>query len=330
MEGFLLGSLLVFLCSFASTYWVMPHLIRKLINAGFIGKDANKKGTPSVPEMGGLGIVVGFIAGILVSVGLYTFFGLQITLTHVLIGLVTVLTMAFIGIFDDLFDMKQSIKALLPVFAAVPLMAIRAGDTVMTLPFVGPVDFGILYVLLLVPLGVTVASNLTNMLAGFNGLESGLGAIMVGTVAFIALTQVGVYDSALDTLIISSAMCGALVAFTFFNWFPAKVFPGDVGTLVIGACLASVVIIGNMEAAGAILVIPHVVDFFMKLRHGLPKTFGRVSSDGKLFAPKNGAQGLGQEIMARMGGVVETKLVLILLFIELVLGLLVIRLFAVF
>ena len=324
-----LGAAVVFFVSFSATYWIMPYLIRKLSAAGLVGGDMHKKGCPQIPNIGGLGIAVGFIAGILAAVGMYTFLGLDVNLTHILIGFITVLIMALVGIFDDLFDMRQSVKAVLPVFAALPLMAISAGSTTMVIPFVGPVDFGFWYVVVLVPLGVTVASNLTNMLAGFNGLESGLGAIMAGTVAFIAFTQLGVNSGAGNALLLMAAMCGALVAFTKFNWFPAKVFPGDVGTLVVGASIASAVIVGNMEAAGAILVVPHALDFFIKMRHGLPKTFGKLRGD-KLVCPKEGAKGLGQLIMKRTGGLSEKRLVLILLLVELLFALISIKLFAVF
>ncbi|MFH1447977.1 MAG: hypothetical protein ABIG39_03880 [Candidatus Micrarchaeota archaeon] len=330
MENAHFGALLVFGAALVSTYWVMPHIIRKLSHANIVGRDVNKKERPKVPEMGGLGIVVGFISGILIAVGLYTFFGLGVDLTRVLIGMVTVLIMAFIGIFDDLFDMGQRVKAVLPVLAALPLIAIQAGDTVMFVPLLGPIDFGILYLIILVPLGVTVSSNLTNMLAGFNGLESGLGILMTGTIAIIALTQIGIYDYSLDALVISSAMCGALVGFTRFNWFPARVFPGDVGTLIIGAALSSAVIMGNMESAGAILVIPYVIDFFMKMKHGFPKTFGIVGATGRLCCPKTGPMGLGQYIMKKTGGVSEVNLVMAILSIELLLSLVVISLFGVF
>jgi UDP-N-acetylglucosamine--dolichyl-phosphate N-acetylglucosaminephosphotransferase len=325
----LVGFAVVLAVSFASAHWIAPAIIRKLKAAGITGRDVHKRGRPEIPEMGGIIIVVGFAAGILGAVGLYTFFGLGINLTNVLIGLITVLMMALIGIFDDLFEVGQKTKAVLPLFAALPLMAIHAGDTVMTFPFVGPVDVGMAYVVILVPLGVSVASNLTNMLAGFNGVETGLGAIMTGSVAFIALTQLGTYPGAPDALVISTAMCGALIAFTKINWFPAKVFPGDVGTLIIGASLASAVIVGNMEAAGAMLVVPHVVDFLMKARHGFPKTFGKVGRGGKLFCPQGGPMGLGQYIMAKTGGLGEKRLVAILLVLELLFALVAIKLFAV-
>ena len=59
----------------------------------------------------------------------------------------------------------------------------------MTFPFIGLIDFGIIYTVILLPLGIAVASNLTNMLAGFNGNESGMGIIM-----FIVILIVSFYS----------------------------------------------------------------------------------------------------------------------------------------
>lgn len=42
-----------------------------------------------------------------------------------------------------------------------------------------------------------------------------------------------------DVATISFSMLGALLAFLFYNKYPANVFPGDVGTLIIGACIVS-------------------------------------------------------------------------------------------
>jgi hypothetical protein len=60
---------------------------------------------------------------------------------------------------------------LFPIIAALPLMAIAAGETTMFIPFFGIINLGIIYSLIVIPIGVTGASNAFNMLAGFNGLE---------------------------------------------------------------------------------------------------------------------------------------------------------------
>ncbi len=50
-------------------------------------------------------------------------------------------------------------------------------------------------------------------------------------------------------------MVGALLAFLWFNWYPAKVFPGDTLTYSVGALVACIAILGDMEKIAVILFI---------------------------------------------------------------------------
>ena len=195
--------------TFLSVRWLIP----KLSGAGFVGKDVNKEGAVTIPEMGGFGIISGLSIGILFAVGVTTFYpgivpGINIGL--ILASLSTILLIALVGIVDDLFAIRHIVKATLPLIAALPLVAVKAGESVMGVPFIGSVDFGIFYILVLVPAGVAGASNVTNMLAGFNGLEAGMGLMActsLGVLAFI----LGKYEA----LILLAAMAGALLAFLF-------------------------------------------------------------------------------------------------------------------
>lgn len=87
---------------------------------------------------------------------------------------------------------------------------------------------------------------------------------------------------------------------------------GDVGTLSIGAIIATAVIVGNFETAGAIVIIPYGIDLLFKAANGFPKSFGELKGD-KLCCPAGGPVGLGQWIMKLTGGIHERTLVLILM-----------------
>jgi len=201
-------------------------------------------------------------------------------------------------------------------------MAIAVGTTSMNLPFVGVVDFGLIYIFILIPLGITVASNLTNMLAGFNGSEVGMGVVMFATVSILFIVH-----GETEALIVSVSMLGSLLAFLKYNWYPAKIFPGDAGTFLIGGALATVVILGNLEAAGAILVIPHVTDFFIKARNRFPKSFA-LYRNGKLYPPKTGkVRGFADVLMKFSNGLTETQLTLVLIFIEIIVAMVALMLY---
>jgi len=309
---------IIFIVSFAVSFVGFPIIIPRLKRAGIVGKNMNSESKEEIPEMGGLMIAAGFGAGIVFAIFLRTFFDLflSVSLTSILAVLSTVLIVVIIGVFDDLISMRQWIKAIMPVFAALPLVALKEGYSMMRIPFVGMIDFGIFYPLVLVPLGITGAANAANMLAGFNGLEVGMGVVAVGTLAVIAYLK-GITIS----LLISMAALGALVAALYYNWYPAKVLVGDVGTLSIGAVIACIVIVGNYETAGVILVIPYVVDFLIKAKNHFPgKNWWGVYKDGKLYCPDSGPVGLCQLIMKVCGGIRERNLVLVLMGIEAVFG----------
>ena len=297
--------LLLLLFSFFLTFLTIPFFINKLKQAKIIGLDVNKKDKPAVAEMGGLVIVNSFLSSIFLVIVLALFFNYKINLNYILVASLSSLAVAFIGMIDDLINIRQFLKAILPLFCAIPLMLI-VNDTSLSFPIIGKIDFGMFYIVLLVPLGLAVASNLTNMLAGFNGLEAGLGAIIFSFMLIISLLS-----NNLESAILFAIMLGALVAFLYYNFYPAKVFMGDCGTLLIGAVLSCGVIISKLEVIGALALLLHVIDFFIKAFNKFPTTgwWGEYK-DGKLFSSK--PKTLAMYIMKFANGIKEKDLVFVL------------------
>jgi len=309
-------TILIFMVSFLISFIGFLIMIPRFKEAGIIGKNRNSLDQEEIAEMGGLVIVAGYSGGIIFIIFMKTFLDLfiSISLTSILAAFSTIAIVALIGIFDDLISIKQGIKAFMPVFAALPLIAIKEGFTVMKVPFIGFVDFGLFYHIVLIPLGITGAANAVNMLAGFNGLEVGMGIVAIGSLSIIAYLI-----GETTAFLLSVVMLGSLFATLYYNWYPAKILIGDVGTLTIGAVMASIVIIGNFETAGVILIIPYIIDFIIKAKNHFPYSFG-VYKEGKLYCPDNGPVGLGQLIMKVSGGISERNLVLVLMGIEVVFG----------
>lgn len=280
---------LIYLCvliSFLTTLIFTRKWISKAQEIGLLGYDMNKPGKPKVSEMGGLCVVCGFVLGMLVYIGLMTFYlhnpkSLDLDILAVLC---TLLMTCIIGIMDDILGWKKGFKQwqkpIFTLFAALPIMVVNSGHSTMTLPVVGTIDWGILYPLLIVPLGIVGASNAYNMLAGYNGLEAGMGVIILSVLGYVGL----VYES--DTSVLSLVMVGALLAFLFFNWYPAKVFPGDTLTYSVGTLVACVAILGNMEKIAVLLFIPYAIDFALPMRKMLKvEAFAKVNDDGSLEQP---------------------------------------------
>jgi UDP-N-acetylglucosamine--dolichyl-phosphate N-acetylglucosaminephosphotransferase len=318
--------ILTFFISFSATFFAIHLLIPRLKRAGIVGRDMNKPGQPEIPEMGGLGIIIGLGAGIFLAIAFEICLGkmLAIDLITLLAAFATILLVALIGILDDLYGIGQAAKALLPIFAALPLIAIKTGKTIIKLPFLGPVDFGIYYALILVPLGITGAANGVNVLGGFNGLEIGMGLIATGSLAIIAYTI-----KATTSFVLLLAVLGALLATLHYNWYPAKVLIGDVGTFSIGAIVAVAVIMGDFEVAGVIVITPYFLDFMIKAVNRFPsKGWWGIHKNNKLHCPPSRPVGLCQFIMRFSGGIRERTLALVLIGIEAVFGLIAVLLYA--
>lgn len=308
-----LGTLLV---SFLFTWQITPVFIRLLRKAGIVGRDMNKPGKPEIPEMGGFAINWGFGMGIVAAIAYISYVNENIHEAYFLLAaLATVFMISFVGVIDDLLSIKQSVKAVLPGFAGLCLMAVRAGVTEMTFPLIGTIDLGMLYYFI-VFIGVTGAANAFNIYEGFNGQSAGVGAI-----SFLTMMLAAWMTGQTEAAVIAGAMLGACLAFLKYNWYPAKIFPGDVGTLSMGAALACCAVIGNLERVGLILIIPYVLEFIMKARGGL-KTLPWVTpgKNGKVTPVSKKAICLGHLIL-KVSPSTEKTLVLKMYTIQAVVGL---------
>jgi UDP-N-acetylglucosamine--dolichyl-phosphate N-acetylglucosaminephosphotransferase len=272
------------IASFLTTIITVPWLIRRLAERGLVGVDENKFDKPKIPEMGGLAVVIGFVAGVSTFLVIGNVLAEDIEAEEKLMDLagpvlavvLAVVGAALTGIMDDLFGLRQRIKAVIPFLFAIPVGVFTADKTTMSFIFTS-VDFGILMILI-APFGVTCAANAGNMLEGFNGLGTGLGIIIS-----ITLISIAFMHGANDTLILLFPLLGALVAFLWFNRYPAKIFPGDTLTLFMGATLACAVILGDMKTVGALLFIPMIIEFFLKLRgHFKGENYGKPDEEGYL------------------------------------------------
>lgn len=264
--------------------------------AGIVGRDIHKPEKPEVPEMGGTAIVltVGLLGALVKP---------EILPVFLLFGLV--------GVIDDLVALKQSHKVILSLLVSVPVAFMDIEGSIDL--FGHTLNLGILYPIFAV-LFVTGSANLVNMLAGFNGLEVGTSAIVLG---FLALMTEG---TAREVALIG---LGSSLGFLWWNRYPARVFPGDTGTLSLGALIGLVGILGKVETYTAILLVPHFFDFAIKalgVRFGV-RRYGRteVLPDGTLKAPPYPSF-LGT-IMRRVR-VTEPRLVAIVWGIEFTLGVL--------
>lgn len=207
--------------------------------------------------------------------------------------------------------LRQNLKMLFVLPAALPLIAVGAGSWSMTVPFLGlTVNWGVIYPLLLLPVGLLFVSNIVNMLAGTNGLAAGM-----SLVASIALGLFGYMNGQMEAAVIAWSLSAALAAFLYYNFYPASILPGDSLTYLCGAALFSAMVLGNMEKFGVFIFTPWIIEFFLKLRSGFSAhSWGILQDDGSLEPQHDKIYSLTHVFMRR--GMTERQITVSLIMIE--------------
>lgn len=308
--------------AFFVSLFITPKFAKYLKYIGLTGRDMQKPNKPEVPEMGGPAVIAGFLAGIFLFIWIKVFlYGRNEGLIEIFAGITTVLIIFLVGMLDDISGIKKSEgkrkglkqwqKPLLTLPASIPLVAIMAGNSSISLPFIGSVDVGILYPLLFVPIGVVGASNAINMLAGLNGLEAGLGVVLTSALGIFVLINGNLFLSAF-----ALTFAAALLGFLIYNWYPAKIFPGDSLCYAIGAVVATIAILGNIERFALLCFTPWFIELLLKARSKFKaESFGKLRKDGSLQAPYEKCYSLTHCIM-KLGKFKEKEIVSILIFFE--------------
>lgn len=283
--------------SFTISFFAISLFKNFFLRRGIHAIDQQKKEKPVLPQSGGVPVFVGFFIASMFFVLVSSFY-LHIDSTLIIASVLSILIATLIGFFDDLniskvekkniygdldirVGLPQWSKPLLTIIASIPLVAIMAGDFTLAIPFIGSVNFGLFYPLLIVPVLFVVITNSTNMLAGTNGVEGGLMAIVTFFLGVFSLA-----NGRIEAAVISFLSFAAVLPYLFNNWCPAKMLPGDSLTYLFGATFATIAIIGNIETFALFIFIPWGVEIILKLRGKLKvRSLGDLQKDGTLKAP---------------------------------------------
>lgn len=296
-------TILALFASAIITRLVIPWVITASTDRGITAVDAHKKGSPTIPEPGGLAPLLGFIFTILITVFVLEYFSEffsdfffpdQDVFEPLLAGLLSVVIAGLIGFLDDVFKIRWRDKILLGFLPAIPLMALEVGKSTINIWILGPIDLKSLislpfigyinlYSLVVIPLAVNFAFNSFNMLAGFNGLEAGNGTISLTLILILSL----ILDLPIIALFASSLLGGFLVLLKY-NWYPAEIFIGDIGTLTLGTGIIVALIIGNMDRLAVGLFGLHFINFLLffgyLVTHQKEK-IATIDDNGNILAP---------------------------------------------
>ncbi len=212
--------------------WGLTPLIRRLsLKMHWLDKpNWRKMNKKPMPLLGGLAIYLGFLISLFLFIHQEPFNQEATRFTGIIIGsLIIVLA----GAIDDLKGLTAVVKLLFQIAAAVTVYIFGFTIIKISTPFGGA-----WHIPEIVGMGLTVFwivgfINAVNLLDGLDGLASGVVAIISGCLFFTAIKT----DSPVAA-ILSVAICGSALGFLPHNFYPAKVFMGDSGSMLLGFILA--------------------------------------------------------------------------------------------
>jgi UDP-GlcNAc:undecaprenyl-phosphate GlcNAc-1-phosphate transferase len=223
------------------------------IRFGIVDKpdDLVKTHKEPIAYLGGMGILIGLVVGVFAGIGCLKnepLFGLMLRwLFAVLAGGAVA---SFVGLADDIFDIRPVHKILGQVLAAVILLAagivpnLRTVTGPLNLPM--PDSIEIILEVSIVIFFVVGATNSLNLLDGLDGLCAGVTAIITTAMLLLAVHLATWGASVVGDpvrIVVCLGLVGGVCGFLPFNRYPAKIFMGDAGSMLLGFTIAALMIL---------------------------------------------------------------------------------------
>ena len=280
----LVNGFLAFIFPLVAIIIFTPMLIKILSKHGSLVEDYHKPDRPLIPQPGGPVI---FIALVLGESIVYVITGANGALALIFVTAIA----GIIGILDDIYTLGGVLKPALLIIASFPILILGTYNFHVEFPIFGDVRLSIIYPILVL-LAIPVTANTVNTIDVLNGAVTGFIAI-----SSIPLIFALVFKGSIDTALMVLPLLSVTLGFFIFHKFPSKIFPGDSGSLSLGALYGAIAIVGGIEIIGVVALLPAILNSFFflssvkRLVEGktIKKRPVNVLSGNRLEASKNGS-----------------------------------------
>ena len=246
-----------FLSAFAVATSLTFFVRNRAIQFGWLDQatDSRKVHVHPIPRLGGIAIVAGFFAPLSALLIVNSGVGMNYRSNpSVIWGLfLGGLSIASLGLFDDLRGSNARIKFVVQTFVAIALYVLGFRIEALFNPFGGTFSLGPLALPLTV-LWIVGVINAMNLIDGLDGLAGGVAFFGIATNLFLALGR----SDQLMSLTMAS-LGGAVLGFLVFNFNPATIFMGDTGSMFLGFVLAATSIKTNQKSGTAVAMLVPIV-----------------------------------------------------------------------
>jgi UDP-N-acetylglucosamine--dolichyl-phosphate N-acetylglucosaminephosphotransferase len=282
---------------------------KRFLSLGIVGIDINKDNGPRVAEGGG----VLLLPAIWITV--VSFVSLKLINPVAYVFLFVVTCFAAVGFFDDGFKLfkREAGWGRYVANRGIILFLFTVAFTYLVMPAIlnGCAPCVLYWIVVFGGLLILATASLTNSFAGLNGWEVGSSLVVLAALTVMASFS-QIYTSTLITLCL--VMLGSVAALFYFNKYPSRIFPGDSGTLLIGAFAGCMILFIDYWYIALALFFPHAFDILLKLKtnpRDMSQKRGKpyVWKEGKLNVPQSGKLDFAKYIVSKLGPRSETRAV---------------------
>ena len=305
--------LIVFIVSFVVSMFITPLVRKFALGLKVVDKKAERKiHTKTVTRLGGLAVFTAFVAGALSAAVFFNKSGCLNYLYNLAGILASGIIVLSIGIFDDIKGAGAGEKFIFQIIASIILLLFGFSLQKFTVPFKGEMLIGWVGIPISV-LWLVGMTNAINIIDGLDGLAAGIVGIISLMLFAADIKHGGGYSG---MAFVSAALAGATIGFLRYNFFPAKIFMGDSGSLFSGFILASLALWSNRKSTVAMTILVPVIIMGVPIFDTVFTVIRRLASGKHIFKADRG------HIHHKLLDIVkdQRKAVLILYLITVVLG----------
>ncbi|MCF7859281.1 MAG: undecaprenyl/decaprenyl-phosphate alpha-N-acetylglucosaminyl 1-phosphate transferase [Candidatus Cloacimonetes bacterium] len=267
--------ILVFIASLFVTYFLVPLNIKISLNWILIDQPQKRKiHEKPTPIAGGLAFAIPVIVILIVLYYIMPELGSQI-----LILALGGLLMLILGLFDDKKRISAGYKLIFQIIIISIVYFLGFKIQLLTNPFGSTITLGY-FAFPVTMLWFLLVVNAFNLIDGVDGLASGIASIVA-----IILFVVGIQKDNTIITLASVSLIGANLAFLKYNFYPAKIFMGDAGSLFLGFNIAAISIIGETGFKGitSMTILVPIIALSIPIMDTIFAVFRRVNKKKHVF-----------------------------------------------
>lgn len=249
---------IAFMIAFLTAFMATPHTINlaKKLGAVDTPKDERRINKITMPRLGGLAVIAGFFVSVIYLLIIMSIEN-KIDLTQdnyiskirgFVLGAIIIGVTCFI---DDVKGVPALGKLLAQVIAAI--VVVNSGIIIDTLeiPYIYKSSIWDIFNIVLTICWIVGITNAMNLIDGLDGLSTGV--TLIACISLLIIFSLN--GSPLISIVLITALAGALTGFLPYNFNPAKTFIGDTGSNFLGYCLSIISILGIAKTYTAIVIV---------------------------------------------------------------------------